>query len=226
MQTQMEPSYLKVGINQLRPNTWNPNAQTDFIFDKELNSIATFGFIDPITVRQTDDPNVFEIVDGEHRWKAAKHLGLTEVPITNLGNVPNHLVQQLTVILNETKGTFDDKKMGELLTELMNTPGLSIDDLRKNLPFTELEFDTLVNKVDIDWDQIDPNLSAPGEIKPDDFEEIKLMVPEGIAEQFWDQLHRIKVALYPDQDPKDVSYILPLEAMIQHVAQIPDDQLV
>lgn len=41
-----------VPINAIRPNPWNPNVMSEFMFEKERASIREFGFIDPILVRE------------------------------------------------------------------------------------------------------------------------------------------------------------------------------
>ena len=44
------------------------------------DSIAKTGIIQPIAVRPVGD-NVYEIIAGERRWRAAQMAGLTEVPV-------------------------------------------------------------------------------------------------------------------------------------------------
>jgi len=50
-------------------------------FEMLMQSIQQYGIIDPISVRPTEKENIFEIMAGEHRWKAAKALGLRVVPV-------------------------------------------------------------------------------------------------------------------------------------------------
>ena len=69
-------------IAEVEPRSDQPRKQ----FDKEAlealaDSIATYGVLQPILVRQ--NPNFegyFEIIAGERRWRAAKMAGLTEIP--------------------------------------------------------------------------------------------------------------------------------------------------
>jgi len=53
------------------------------MYAKAIASIREFGFVDPITVRTVDGR--YQIIDGEHRWRAAKDEGITTVPIVDLG---------------------------------------------------------------------------------------------------------------------------------------------
>ena len=63
-------------INDITPNEYNPNRQDTYSFDLLVKSISEDGFTQPIVV----DP-AYKIVDGEHRWRAAAHLGMMEVPV-------------------------------------------------------------------------------------------------------------------------------------------------
>ena len=45
------------------------------------NSIREKGVMQPLLVRPSEDPNIFEIIAGERRWRAAQKAGLHEVPV-------------------------------------------------------------------------------------------------------------------------------------------------
>lgn len=45
------------------------------------NSIREKGIMQPLLVRPSDDPNIFEIIAGERRWRAAQRAGLHDVPV-------------------------------------------------------------------------------------------------------------------------------------------------
>jgi len=63
-------------IVQVRANPWNPNRMTAEDYEQTIRSIALFGFVDAVKVRETDDSDnpSFEVVDGEHRWKALQEI--------------------------------------------------------------------------------------------------------------------------------------------------------
>jgi ParB-like chromosome segregation protein Spo0J len=62
-------------IDKLIPHHRNLR-KNDHALDRMLASIKEFGFKIPILARSTG-----EIVDGFWRWKAARELGMTEVPV-------------------------------------------------------------------------------------------------------------------------------------------------
>lgn len=66
-------------LDQLKPNNFNPNRQTEEEFRQNVAEVRRLGRLSkPIVVRPFDADS-FEIVDGEHGWLAAQEVGLTEV---------------------------------------------------------------------------------------------------------------------------------------------------
>ncbi len=63
--------------NRANPRrTFDPEQLEDL-----TNSIREKGIMQPLLVRPTDDPNIFEIIAGERRWRAAQKAGLHDVPV-------------------------------------------------------------------------------------------------------------------------------------------------
>lgn len=119
-------------VDALRPNPWNPNRMDAATMRAERESIAEYGFIDPVTVRprppQADDGprergrELWQIIDGEHRILIAGELGLAEVPAVVLV-VSDIEAERLTLILNEAHGEPDSRRLGQLLAELQERMG-------------------------------------------------------------------------------------------------------
>jgi len=173
-----EPTFEWVDIGSISPNPWNPNAMEPEMYAKAIESIHEFGFVDPLTVRTTIglspsqgkgdwlDSVRYEIIDGEHRWKAAKdhgacirakdgwerHRGLKRLPITNLGMVSDEDAKQLTIVLKETRGTYDPKKMGALLIDLIAIRPLA--ELTTVLPFDKAKIEELAELPTVDFESV------------------------------------------------------------------------
>jgi len=63
-------------------NRQNPRRDFDPDALEELtNSIREKGVMQPLLVRPSEDPNIFEIIAGERRWRAAQRAGLHDVPV-------------------------------------------------------------------------------------------------------------------------------------------------
>lgn len=73
------PIYKIVDINDIQVNDWNPNVEDATTFNDLVDNIKENGFAQPLEVAEVE--GAYRIVDGEHRWKAAKLAGLTELPV-------------------------------------------------------------------------------------------------------------------------------------------------
>jgi ParB/RepB/Spo0J family partition protein len=146
---------------ELHPNPWNPNVMSQEDYDKALESIERFGFVDPITVRE--DPTGFEIIDGENRWRAAIDSKLPTVPIIVL-EVSDDDARALTIVLNELRGQPDQTRLAALVADLASRQPMA--ELERVLPFRRSQLAQMVaaRREEIDWDR----LQAPKPVAPAD----------------------------------------------------------
>src|SRR3990167_3334570 len=71
-----------VPVESIHPNEYNPNRQSEHDFELLQRSMKDDGFTQPIIVQKNPDGSSSGIiVDGEHRWKAAKAIGYKEIPV-------------------------------------------------------------------------------------------------------------------------------------------------
>lgn len=142
-----------VDINKVHRNEYNPNVMDERIYEQTKKNILREGFIGAIVVRE--DPKQegnYIIIDGEHRWKAAKETGYTEIPIIILDkNLPEAMVS--TINFNKLKGEFDTLKLAEVIHELNKT--YSIEELEEKLGYTPDEIKGLENLLKFDYDQFE-----------------------------------------------------------------------
>lgn len=148
---------LTVEINSLRPNTFNTNHVSPENEEKLVNSLKRFGVYKPIICREAPD-QMLEIVGGEHRWRAAKKIGLKEVPIVNLGIISDEKARQLMLTDNGRYGEDDPLALAELLKEL------GTEDIQSFLPYSNEELDAIFSSSSIDLDDLD---SGPDDIDLD-----------------------------------------------------------
>ena len=72
---------LNIPIEKVEPRSDQPRSVFDQRTLQELaDSIREFGMIQPITVRKLDS-GYYQIIAGERRWRAARMVGLKDVPI-------------------------------------------------------------------------------------------------------------------------------------------------
>lgn len=151
-----------VSVDDLEPNPWNPNKMDDETYEKEKRSIEDNGFIDAITVRTMVNGQL-QILDGYHRWKAAKEVGLTEVMVTNLGKVSDVKAKQITLLFNDLHGDAEPDKLADLLSSLVNDHDMSVEEMAGILPYNEMEIASLVEQFSWDGSSDGDTFSKPEE---------------------------------------------------------------
>jgi ParB family chromosome partitioning protein len=153
--------YRMVSPDLIDENPKNPNKQSKFTFAKLKASILEFGFNDPLIVRRRGGR--FEVVGGAHRLNAARDLGLTEVPVIDMGDMSDAAANKLLIVLNETRGSPDHDALAALIQDIKEDEG---DASLSVLPYTEAELKDLLDDI---ADDDDPGLDdegAPPDTKP------------------------------------------------------------
>jgi ParB-like chromosome segregation protein Spo0J len=135
---------------------------TPLMYSKAIESIKEFGFIDPVTVRQNPAGSPrFQILDGEHRWRVGRDLGLPQIPYFDVGPIDDQRAKKLTIVLNELHGQYDPKSMGDLLNDLLSRE--SPTELLLTVPFTEEALAGMVGLKDFDWKGLDTPVRKPAQ---------------------------------------------------------------
>lgn len=90
----------RLPVDFLVANRANPRREFDAEHLEELtNSVREKGVMQPLLVRPSADPHVFEIIAGERRWRAAQNAGLHEVPVI-VRDVDDKEALELAIIEN------------------------------------------------------------------------------------------------------------------------------
>lgn len=104
-----------IKIDKIKPNKWNPNQMTDSQMNFLMAEMKRLGYVQPILVRPIK--NHYEIIDGWHRWKAAKSVGYKELQCV-IVQLNDDEAKLATINMNRIKGTDDAMKLATLLEEL------------------------------------------------------------------------------------------------------------
>ena len=139
-----------VPIEELKPNLYNPNRQSEQEFELLKRSMLEDGFTQPVIVDAE-----LNIVDGEHRWRASREIGLKQIPIVR---IPMEAAQARIATLrhNRARGTEDI----ELSVAVLN----DLDELGA--------LDWAVDSLQIDADELQrlrDNVPAPEALAADAF---------------------------------------------------------
>jgi ParB-like chromosome segregation protein Spo0J len=140
-----------IGFGDLRANPWNPNRMDAAMYAKERASIREFGFIDPLTVRFMG--NWWQIIDGEHRWRAGIDEGMIEFPCVVLEDITEDEAKELTIILTDTRGSMQEDRLSALVKDLAERRDAV--RLATILPYDRGRMDSLLEKREIDWSELE-----------------------------------------------------------------------
>lgn len=125
-------------VDEIFPNTYNPNRQSDRDFELLLESIKKHGFTVPILIRSDD-----MIVDGEHRWRAARVLGMETVPCVVV-DMTDEQMKIATLRMNRARGSDDLERVGAMLLDLQKLG--AIDWAVDTLGITDSDLDKLLGE--------------------------------------------------------------------------------
>lgn len=141
----MKKEELKVhdwDIDQIYPNSWNPNMTSKRVDEAIRESIGTYGMVDPITCRRHPElDEALQIIDGEHRLEACKEMGYKTVPVVVL-DINDANAKKLTIIANETRGRAEPNSLAQLLDDISKE--LDLDELGLGLPFSQKEIEEML----------------------------------------------------------------------------------
>ena len=120
-----------IGINDIKPNAQQPRKTFDPEKIRELaDSLREHGIIQPLVVRRSGE--VYEIVAGERRWRAAREAELGKVPciIRDFTDEENMLV---AIIENMQREDLNPIEEAEGLSEMMKTYGMTQQQVSKSV---------------------------------------------------------------------------------------------
>lgn len=116
-----------VNISLVEPNRNQPRKE----FDKEAlselaDSIKQYGILQPIMVQKNGD--MYEIIAGERRWRAAKEAGLKEVPVI-VRDYDKQKIMEISIIENIQRENLNPIEEAMAYQCLMEEYGLKHDEL-------------------------------------------------------------------------------------------------
>ena len=167
-----------VPISDIEAAGWNPNEMEAEMFETLVNAIREEGTINqPVLVRRhPNKKDVFQLVDGEHRYKGAKVAGLNNIGVIVV-NYDETQAKIRTLSMNAVRGQNVPIKLARLIVDLQKTysdaqiramTGIGEDqqsEVLKLLEVPEFRPDTGVH---ISTEQIDRPLEIKLMLMPDE----------------------------------------------------------
>ena len=122
----------KIKLNSINPARYNPRKdlqQNDPEYQKLRDSIATFGYVDPLIVNVRTN----NLVGGHQRLKILIEQGIEEAEVSIVDLSPEN-EKALNLALNKISGDWDNDKLAVLLDELTKIPDFNVTLTGFDLP--------------------------------------------------------------------------------------------
>lgn len=132
-------AYQKIKISSLELAPWNYKEDDAKLQAKLVKNIQSNGQVENIVVREIGEGK-YEVVNGNHRLKAFREIGLSTVMAYNLGRITDEKAKRIAVELNETRFGIDVEKHKSLLASLFDE--FDASDLLGTLPYDEAELES------------------------------------------------------------------------------------
>lgn len=153
-QADSESSAIFIGINNIKPNPYQPRKEFE---ENELielaDSIKQKGIIQPVTVRKINE-NEYELISGERRLRAAKIAGLDKIPVYIIDVNDKTDLLEIALIENIQRSDLNPLEIAEGYKRLIDECGLKHEDIAKKVSKSR---STVVNTLRL--------LGLPDEIK-------------------------------------------------------------
>ena len=123
-------SITKIKLNHIHPNPDQPRKLFDLTALNELAaSISEKGLISPVTVRKVK--NGYELIAGERRWRALKHLKKRTVPAYVLNTKNSSDIMEMALVENIQREDLSSIEESEAYSVLNKKYGLSHEAIAK-----------------------------------------------------------------------------------------------
>lgn len=172
---------LTLPVGDIFPNPWNVNSMAPADFEKLKKSIARYGLPLPVVVRPHPwETGKWQVVDGEHRWLAAKEIGWSDVRCT-IVDYDDETAKEAGIVLNGLRGSPDETKLGSLLREL--AAKRDEQELRDVMPFDRAHFDELMGELtSVDYERIEKMTPRDDGGRSETYVERVFRMPREVAE--------------------------------------------
>jgi ParB family transcriptional regulator, chromosome partitioning protein len=125
---------MEIPVSKIVPNKNQPRHNFDEETLQELaNSIAEFGIIQPVIVRNLDRGGMYEIVSGERRFRAAKMLNMASVPCIINYDINDLASLEMALIENIQRDNLTPIELSHTFKQLIDEFKLTHEDLSKRV---------------------------------------------------------------------------------------------
>lgn len=132
IETPENKEFVKININKIEPNQSQPRQEFSEDSLIELSeSIKVHGLIEPLIVQKKEN-DLYEIIAGERRWRAARMAGLNEIPAI-IKELTKQEAMEIALIENIQREDLNDIEEALTYKRLIDEFGLKQDELAERV---------------------------------------------------------------------------------------------
>ncbi len=173
-----------VSVTDIKPSEYNPRKWNDTQIESLKESITRFGLVDPLICNSSPERNNI-LIGGHFRFKVAKDLGITEMPIVYVSISDLEKEKELNIRLNKNVGEFDYTLLKEFDESFLEDIGFSSEELD-----TVFETEAIEEQFDLEKELKKLNIQEVS-VKKGDIYELdgsKLMCGDSTVDGQWETL--------------------------------------
>ena len=141
------PDIKHLPTNYLQPNPFQPRDKVKKTDLTDLvESIKVHGVLEPLLVAET--PAGYQIIAGERRWRAAKVLGITELPVYIKQTTPQGMLE-MAIVENLQRSNLNPIERAQSFARLNREFGLSNAELAKRLSKSDAYISNTLRLLDL-----------------------------------------------------------------------------
>ena len=141
------PDIKHLPTNYLQPNPFQPRDKVKKTDLSDLvESIKVHGVLEPLLVAET--PAGYQIIAGERRWRAAKVLGITELPVYVKQTTPQGMLE-MAIVENLQRSNLNPIERAQSFARLNREFGLSNAELAKRLSKSDAYISNTLRLLDL-----------------------------------------------------------------------------
>lgn len=165
----MNKGYSYIDIDKLVKAEWNYKEEDHKKSIKLKANISRNGQVENIIVRELSN-DVFEVVNGNHRYDAFKELGYKEVFCYNLGKITDREAKRLAIETNEISFDKDEILMAETVHDILKDFDINSFFMTTDFEVNEIEAMNLLGDqdyrifqmgIDSKWDKKEEEAEIP-----------------------------------------------------------------
>jgi len=144
------------------------------------------------------------VLDGEHRWRAGYAEDIHVFPCIVL-DVDDDEARELTIVLNDTRGSMQEDRLSALVKDLASRREAS--RLTNLLPYDRGRMEQLLERREIDWDELEKKRQKMAQGDEERWVERVFRMPMTSAKVLDQAIMQVREQEEIDQDWRALEYI-------------------